>query len=137
MADRISNYIGLYIHKDQVGFKPGRQGPDQFRRATDIVLLLGSVWDKGPPQKGFLLSLDLMKALNSISWSFLVSVLQKWGFGQSFMNIIGAFYSNQGSENLNAGILLETLPNSQWHKAGMSLVPTDLCHGHRDLSYRH
>lgn len=28
MADRISSFINLYIHKDQVGFIPGHQGHD-------------------------------------------------------------------------------------------------------------
>lgn len=60
LADRIriASFIGLFIHKDEVGFIPGRQGPDQIRRAVDVISLLNSRWDGGPAQEGFLLSFD-------------------------------------------------------------------------------
>ncbi|XP_040197503.1 chromosome-associated kinesin KIF4-like [Rana temporaria] len=40
LANRMALFIGSYIHKDQVGFIPGRQGPDQIRRAVDIISLM-------------------------------------------------------------------------------------------------
>lgn len=46
------------------------------------------------PQIGFLLSLDLQKAFDSVYWSCLTPILHRWGFGQTFMNVIGALYSN-------------------------------------------
>ena len=58
LANRLSRFIASYVHKDQVGFIPGRQGADQIRRAIDIVSLLQSQWDGGPRQEGFLLSID-------------------------------------------------------------------------------
>lgn len=39
-ATRMSGFIAKYIHKDQVGFIQGRQGPDQVRRAIDVISLL-------------------------------------------------------------------------------------------------
>lgn len=51
-ADRISSFIGCYVHKDQVGFIPVRQGPDQIRREIDIISILRSGWDGGEPQEG-------------------------------------------------------------------------------------
>lgn len=56
LADQISSFISLYIHKHQIGFICGRQGPDQIRRAIDIILLFALGWDGGQPQEGFLLS---------------------------------------------------------------------------------
>lgn len=42
LANRLASFIGLYVHKDQVGFIPGRQGPDQVRRAVDLILAMQS-----------------------------------------------------------------------------------------------
>lgn len=37
MADRLKIFIPKYIHRDQVGFILGRQGPDQIRRIIDLM----------------------------------------------------------------------------------------------------
>lgn len=93
LAGRMASFIGLYINKDQVGFIPGHRGPDQIRRAIDIISLLHSQWDGGPAQEGMLLSLDLQKAFDSVSWSYLFSILKRWGFGETFLKMINALYS--------------------------------------------
>lgn len=48
---RLSIFIGKYIHKDQVGFISGRQGPDQIRKAIDVISILNSRWDGGPARR--------------------------------------------------------------------------------------
>lgn len=40
-----------------------------------------------------LLSLDLQKAFDSVSWPFLFLVLQRWGFGENFLATLKALYS--------------------------------------------
>lgn len=66
MANRLSAFISGYFHKDQLGFIPGRQGPDQIHRAVDIISLLQANWNGGDHQEGFLLSVDLQKALDMV-----------------------------------------------------------------------
>lgn len=51
LANRVARFIPAYIHRDQVGFIPGRQGLDQIRRTIDIISLLKSQWD--PLKKAF------------------------------------------------------------------------------------
>lgn len=75
-ANRLKTFISLYIHKNQVGFIPGRQGQDQVRRAIDIVSILQSGWDGGPSQEGLILSLDLQNAVDSLTWPFLFTALK-------------------------------------------------------------
>lgn len=68
LSNRLASYIVSYVHKHQVRFVPGRQGPDQIRRAVNMVFLLNLSWDGGTPQKGFLSSIDLQKAFDTITW---------------------------------------------------------------------
>lgn len=93
LANCLASFIKHYVHKDQVGFILGRQGPDQIRRAIDIVSILQSNWEGGTKQEGMYLSLDLHKAFDSIEWPYLFSLLEKWGFGSSFLGILRSLYS--------------------------------------------
>lgn len=52
-----------------------------------------SGWNGGPPQEGYLLSLDFQKAFDTVSWSFLFSILNRWSFGPNFTRVLEAFYS--------------------------------------------
>lgn len=57
LANRVASFIPSYIHREQVGFIPGTQGPDQIRKTIEIISLLKSQWDRGPPSKRFFYSL--------------------------------------------------------------------------------
>lgn len=93
MTKRLASLIGSYIHKDQMGFIPGRQGPDQIWRAVNTISLMKSGWDGGPPpQEGYLLSIDLQKAFDTVAWPYLFTMLQKWGFGPDLIKILEALY---------------------------------------------
>lgn len=98
MANRLSEFIGGYIHKDQVGFIPGRQGPDQIRRAVDVIYLLIWKWDGGPNQEGFLLSVNLQNAFDTVDWPYLFEVLRGWGFGPLLIEPLRNLYSNSSTQ---------------------------------------
>lgn len=123
LSNRLASFIGSYVHKDQVGFIPGRQGPDQVRRAVDVVSLLNSGWDGGPPQEGFLLSIDLQKAFDTLTWPYLFSNLEKWGFGNSFFNILRALYSQPRAQVRLHGHLSESFPITKGTQQGCPLSP--------------
>lgn len=86
-ANRFNTFLTQYIHIDQVRFVQGRQAVDQITRAIDLVSIIRSNWDGGDDRRGMLLSLDLHKAFDSISWPFLCHILQKWNCGQNFHGI--------------------------------------------------
>lgn len=88
LSNRLASFKGNYIHKDQVGFMPGRQGPDQIWRAIDVISLMKLGWDESSPQEGYLLSLELQTAFDMVSWSFLFSVLNRWGFSPNFTSVL-------------------------------------------------
>lgn len=123
LANRMSNFIANYIHRDQVGFIPGRQGPDQVRRAIDLISLLQSKWDGGPAQKGFLLSLDLQKAFDSVSWPYLFDILERCGFGDGFRTIIHTLYSSPSAQVQLMGHYSEPFNIRRGTRQGCPLSP--------------
>ena len=55
-------------------------------------------------KKGFLVTVDIEKAFDSVDHSFLLAVLQKYGFGERFLKWIQILIKNQESCVANGGI---------------------------------
>ena len=55
-------------------------------------------------KKGFLVTVDIEKALDPIDHSFLFDVLQEYGFGEHFLKLIQILIKNQESCIVNGGI---------------------------------
>lgn len=123
MVDRLASLFGSYIDKDQVRFIPGRQGPDQIRRTVDVVSILQSGWDGSGDQKGMLLSLDLQKAFDPVSWSYLFSILDRWGFGPRFSGLLKSLYSNPEARIKLQGQLSEPIKIARGTRQGRPLSP--------------
>lgn len=45
LSNILASFIRSYIHKDQVEFILGRQGPDQIKREVDLISIMMSSWD--------------------------------------------------------------------------------------------
>ncbi|KAM9324263.1 myosin-4-like [Gastrophryne carolinensis] len=81
LAQRLSKFLPQLVQGDQVGFIPGRQAGDNVRRIVHVIHAAEHM--KKPTM---LLSLDVRKAFDSVSWSYLFQLLQWWGFGESFIS---------------------------------------------------
>uniref|UniRef100_A0A803KB25 Reverse transcriptase domain-containing protein n=1 Tax=Xenopus tropicalis TaxID=8364 RepID=A0A803KB25_XENTR len=89
LAERLNTFLPTIIDSDQVGFVPKRQASDNIRRALTFIHTIQS---KAIP--GLLVSIDLSKAFDSVSWPYLHYILERWGFKQKFRHVIKALYNN-------------------------------------------
>lgn len=115
---RINKYLRSLVHRDQVGFVPGRQAGDNVRKVVHLITLLQQ--RKIP---GFLLSLDIYKAFDTLSWDYLRYVLQRWGFGDSILSWLSALYSTPSASVRYAGCLSPSFPISRGTRQGCPLSP--------------
>uniref|UniRef100_A0A803JGD6 Reverse transcriptase domain-containing protein n=1 Tax=Xenopus tropicalis TaxID=8364 RepID=A0A803JGD6_XENTR len=74
------------INLDQTGFILNRQTTDNIRTLQLIHYL------QTTKQQGILLSIDIHKAFDSISWDYLYFILNKWGIGPYFTTILKSLY---------------------------------------------
>lgn len=93
LVTRMNSFLSKYIHLDQVGFVPNRQAPDQTRCIIDIISALDSGWDGGGQRGALLVSLDLHKVFDFLSWDYLFFVLKRYGFGTNFLTTLKIIYS--------------------------------------------
>ncbi|XP_018117081.1 uncharacterized protein LOC108716019 [Xenopus laevis] len=118
LANRVSLFISDLIHKDQAGFIPHRQVTDNIRRVIDPVHFSKT---KGTPS--MLLSLDLEKAFDTVSWRYLVQTIQSYSFPPEFLNIIKALYHNPRERVQHLGFLFGTFQIKRGTRQGCPLSP--------------
>lgn len=114
MAAIISSLISPY----QSGFIPHRFITDNIRLATDIIqdANLSS-------RKPLKLSLDIQKAFNSISWSYISTLLQRMGFHDKFLQAFRALYLNPKTRIKIPGCSSEFFPIGRGTRQGCPLSP--------------
>ncbi|XP_015267376.1 PREDICTED: neuronal acetylcholine receptor subunit alpha-9 [Gekko japonicus] len=88
MANRLKTFITNYISPDQTGFIPGRQITDNIRRTLDII-----IHQRTARKETLLLALDFEKAFDSVEIPYIMSLLQKMGFGTNFLRVIKTIYA--------------------------------------------
>jgi hypothetical protein len=83
----------------QSAFIKGRFIQDNFMLVQQTVRFLHQ-----RKQSSILLKLDISKAFDSISWPFLLEVMQHMGFGQIWRDIISGLFSSASTRVLVNGI---------------------------------
>ena len=101
LANRLNKALDILVHKSQTGFIRGRSMCDNVRIVHNIVELC-----KEFGNKGILVSCDLEKAFDSISFRFIRKVLRFFGFGFGFTKWVEILLNGFQVEIINSGYIL-------------------------------
>lgn len=118
MAKRLEVLLPELINTDQTGFISQRQTHDNIRRTLHIINHI-----KKQKRKAALVSLDAEKAFDSVSWSFLYKVLERFGFHRNFINTIETLYTKPTARIKINGHLTDTIELARGTRQGCGLSP--------------
>ncbi len=88
LANRLQKVLKNIIHEDQTGYIKGRYIGTNARIIEDYF---EHCQDFNIP--GILLFLDFEKAFDSVEWNFMISVLDKFNFGEGFKKWVKILYN--------------------------------------------
>ena len=88
LANRLKIALPELINADQIGYMSGRSCFENIRLISDMIEFC-----KIKKHPCIILLVDFEKAFDSINWTFLKHVLQKYGFGKNFQKWIATLYS--------------------------------------------
>ena len=118
IASRVKKVLDKLINLDQTGFISGRYIGDNIRLVYDILQ-----YTEEQDIPGLLLLIDFEKAFDSISWDFLLSVLQFFNFGESFIKWVKVLYTNISSAVIQGGNLSDFFKIERGCRQGDPLSP--------------
>ncbi len=98
LAKRMERVIPALIHPDAVGFVKNRYIGQTIRVITDVM----EEWDR-TQDTGFLVSLDLSKAFDSVEWRYIFKVLSLFGFPEEFLSGLEVLYTDLKATVANYG----------------------------------
>ena len=105
LAERLKTAVSSLISSNQTAYLNGRFISERRRLTSDIL-------------KGFLLTVDIEKAFDSINHNFLLRVLENYGFSQEFLKWISILLQNQESCVINGGKTMRYFPLKRGTRQG-------------------
>ena len=98
IAHRLIPVLPSIISHDQTAYVKGRYIGESIRLLSDVLEL-----SKSFNIPGFILTIDLEKAFDSVDHTFLYACLEKFGFGKNFLLWVAVLLNNNESCVMNAG----------------------------------
>ena len=98
LASRVKKVISSLITSDQTAYVPGRVIGESIRLTSDLI-----EYSNIQNIPGYLVSVDIEKAFDSVDHTFLCSVLQKFGFGKNFIRWVSIILNRRESCVMNDG----------------------------------
>jgi len=118
MANRLAGRLQQMVSPIQSAFIKGRFIQDNFMLVQQTARLLHH-----QKQPRILLKLDISKAFDSVSWPFLLEVLQQLGFGQVWRDIISGLLSSSSTQVLLNGVPGDRIHHRRGLRQGDPLSP--------------
>jgi len=118
LANRLAGRLNELVSVNQSAFVRGRCIHDNFLLVQQTARFLHQ-----QKQPRILLKLDISKAFDSVSWPFLLEVLQRRGFGPVWRNMICGLLSSSSSRVLLNGVPGEVIYHRRGLRQGDPLSP--------------
>lgn len=118
LSKRIENILPGLIHLDQTGFTWQRQTQDNVRRTLHIISHITQ-----HNIESAILSLDAEKAFDSVRWSFLYKVLEKFGFHRSIIDTFRTLYERPSARIKISGDLTNSFILERGTRQGCCASP--------------
>ena len=117
--NRISPFLSSLLKNDLAGFIKGRHIGDSITLMCDI-----SDYANFKNIPGAVLLIDLLKAFDSLNWSFMFAILRNFGFGDFFINLIRIIYKEPKCCIINNNFLSSYFEIKRRVRQGDPLSPT-------------
>lgn len=118
LANRLATKLQQMVSPNQSAFIKGRFIQDNFMIVQQTVRYL---YQQRQPR--LLLKLDISKAFDSVSWPFLLEVLQHLGFGTIWRDIISGLLASSSTQVLVNGIPGDCISHRRGLRQGDPLSP--------------
>ena len=116
LSSRLEPFIQQLVNKDQTGFIKNRFASDNIRRLLHIIY-------SGGHTSSAILSLDAEKAFDRLEWEYLWTVLDRMGFGDTFIRMVKILYSNPTAMVLTGSTFSKQFSISRSSRQGCPLSP--------------
>jgi hypothetical protein len=118
LANRLADHLDQMVSSNQSVFIKKRFIQDNFMLVQQTVRFLHS-----QKQTRILLKLDITKAFDSVSWAFLLEVLEKLGFGLRWRDLLSGLLASSSTQLLLNGIPGEFIQHKRGLHQGDPLSP--------------